>query len=161
MNHSLRKTLLAILPLLFVGAVGYVVAFWLIDHRLALPESGIIIAVLLGVFFVSYTWALFRILRWRDSKRRETTKTAQSEMSLEGTIFGLLPEQEYQVIKSFTDFRENAFERGEVLRFKERHFLPYDGGHAIIFAERSMYLQEDLNSEILENFIEYIAKIER
>jgi len=76
---------------------------------------------------------------------------------LKGTVYGLKPGHQYQVIKSFKDFYGNSFERGEILRFRERHFLPYDGGHTVVFEERSLYLQEEKNQEILENFSEYIV----
>jgi hypothetical protein len=76
---------------------------------------------------------------------------------VEGTVYGLLPGREYRVLKSFKDYYGNAFERGERLRFKERHFLPYHGGYTIVFEEKALYLQEDQNREILDHFSEYIA----
>jgi hypothetical protein len=76
-----------------------------------------------------------------------------------GTIYDLLPEIQYRVMKSFTDYYGNSFEAGEMLRFKERNFSPYHEGHTIVFYERSLYLQEDRNKEILQNFSEYIAQI--
>ncbi|MFL7869324.1 MAG: DUF3601 domain-containing protein [Anaerolineales bacterium] len=72
-------------------------------------------------------------------------------------MYGLIPGRQYQVIQPFTDFYGNAFEGGEILRFRERHFLPYDGGHTLVFDERSLYLQEEKNQDILENFSEYIV----
>ena len=80
---------------------------------------------------------------------------------LQGTVYGLVPGGEYRVIQSFTDYYANQFERGEVLRFKERHFLPYHGGHTIVFDEKSLYLQESDNEELLANFSDYIERIER
>jgi len=50
--------------------------------------------------------------------------------------------------------------RGEHLRFKERHFLPYHGGHTIVFDQRPLYLQEEANASILENFSDYIARVD-
>ena len=86
-----------------------------------------------------------------------TTSSNRSDSN--GTIYGLMPGREYLVLKSFTDHYGNAFERGERLHFKQRHFLPYHGGHTIIFEEKSLYLQEDLNQEILDHFSEYIVLI--
>jgi hypothetical protein len=77
------------------------------------------------------------------------------------TIYGLVRGGEYRVMQSFTDYYGNQFQRGELLRFKERHFLPYEGGHTILFEERPLYLQESENSAILANLSEYIAPIER
>jgi hypothetical protein len=78
----------------------------------------------------------------------------------EGTVYGLTPGRQYQVVKSFTDHYGNAFEAGERLRFKQRHFLPYHGGHTILFEERALYLQEDQNRDILDHFSEYILLID-
>jgi hypothetical protein len=85
----------------------------------------------------------------------------QPDPNLEGTVYGLTPGREYQVIQSFTDHYGNVFEAGERFRFKQRHFLPYHGGHTILFEERALYLQEDQNRDILDHFSEYIALIER
>jgi hypothetical protein len=60
-------------------------------------------------------------------------------------------------MQTFIDYYKNEFQQGEMLRFKERHFLPYHGGHTIIFEQRPLYLQEEENAAILENFFEYIA----
>ncbi len=83
-----------------------------------------------------------------------------SQADLTGTVYGLQPEHEYQVLRSFTDFYGNTFEQGQRLHFKQRHFLPYDGGHTIVFAERPLYLQEDRNREVLDHFAKYIAPVE-
>ena len=85
----------------------------------------------------------------------------QSDPGLTGTVYGLLPEREYQVMKSFTDHYGNAFEQGERLRFKQHQFLPYHGGHTVVFDGKTLYLQEDQNSEILDHFSEYIALIKQ
>lgn len=138
-------------------------AFWLINRPQGMQGSGIMIASFLGTFFVSYTWALFIYLRWRDRRRAAIVsnlpQTAPPRPNLEGTLYGLVPGSQYQVMNSFTDYYGNSFERGEILRFKERHFLPYDGGHTIVFDQRSLYLQEDKNREILDNFSKYIAQV--
>ena len=80
--------------------------------------------------------------------------------ALKGTVYGLVQGAEYKVIQTFTDYYQNQFQRGELLRFRERHFLPYHGGHTIIFDQRSLYLQEEANQAILANFSEYIAELD-
>jgi hypothetical protein len=151
----------SIFSLLLIGASASAIAFWLIDHRLAMPNSGIILAALVSIFFVSWTWGLFRFLRWRDKRRAivPVSGPVQPDPDLEGTVYGMIPDREYQVMKPFTDHYGNAFEKGERLCFKQRHFLPYHGGHTIVFDGRTLYLQEDQNREILDNFSEYIALI--
>jgi len=80
---------------------------------------------------------------------------------LAGTVYRLIPGAEYRVVQSFTDFYGGRFNQGELLRFKEQHFLPYHGGHTIVFEQKSLYLQENENAAILDNFSDYIERIER
>jgi hypothetical protein len=64
----------------------------------------------------------------------------------------------YVVNKMFTDFYGNIFSPGETLTYVERHFLPYEGGHTIVFAERSIYLQEEANRDIIDRFADYLSR---
>lgn len=155
------KTFVLITFLLLVGAVAVLRLFWLLDHQLALPGTWTTIVILLGVFFVTYAWALFQFLHWRDQRRARIVRAhtpLPRQPNSEGTVYGLIPGREYRVLRSFTDYYGNSFQRNEILHFKERHFLPYHGGHTIVFAERSLYLQEEQNSDILDHFAEYIAE---
>jgi hypothetical protein len=165
MDRSRQKASCALLLLfILVGTATLLLAFWLINRPQGMSGSGITIALSLGISFVSYTWALLLYLQGRDGIRaaivRKSPQTAHSRPDLEGTLYGLVPGYPYQVMKSFTDYYGNSFDQGEILRFKERHFLPYDGGHTIVFVERSLYLQEDKNREILDKFSEYIAQLQ-
>ena len=63
----------------------------------------------------------------------------------------------YLVIRGFTDFRGNVFSPGEALTYAGRHFLPYHGGHTIVFEERALYLQEEENREVIDSFAEYLS----
>lgn len=64
----------------------------------------------------------------------------------------------YVVNRMFTDFYGNVFSPGEMLTYAERHFLPYHGGHTIVFKERNIYLQEDVNQDIINCFAEYLSR---
>ena len=64
----------------------------------------------------------------------------------------------YVVNNMFTDFYGNVFLPGEMLTYVERHFLPYDGGHTIVFKERNIYLQEETNQEIIDRFADYLSQ---
>ena len=66
----------------------------------------------------------------------------------------------YVVGSTFTDFHGNVFSPGETLTYAERHFLPYHGGHTIVFKERSIYLQEAENKDIVDSFAEYLSSAE-
>ena len=85
--------------------------------------------------------------------------TERLAQDLEGTIYGMIPGSQYQVLPAFTDFYGNSFEQGAKLLFRQRYFLPYEGGHTIVFEERSLYLQEDRNQEIVDHFSEYVVQI--
>jgi hypothetical protein len=147
--------------LLIVGGFAALSAFSLLSHQGDLPNWGILIAILLGTYFVSWTWALMIYLRWRGRRTLATGVTAMDREELKGTVYGLIQGAEYQVMQNFTDHYNNQFQRGELLRFKERHFLPYHGGHTIVFEQRPLYLQEQENAAILENFSEYIARVDQ
>ncbi|MFN2514053.1 MAG: hypothetical protein ABR568_21895 [Pyrinomonadaceae bacterium] len=63
----------------------------------------------------------------------------------------------YVVSRTFNDFHGNVFSPGEILTYAERHFLPYHGGHTIVFRERNIYLQEKENRGLIDSFAEYLS----
>ena len=75
-------------------------------------------------------------------------------------IYTLKKGAAYVVIRGFTDYRGNVFSPGEVLTYVERHFLPYHGGHTIVFEERALYLQEVENRELIDSLAEYLSPAE-
>lgn len=74
-------------------------------------------------------------------------------------IYSLEQDAAYIVSKGFTDCHGNVFAPGEMLTYLERHFLPYHGGHTIVFRERNIYLQEEQNKDIIDSFAEYISPV--
>ncbi|HZS45290.1 MAG TPA: DUF3601 domain-containing protein [Blastocatellia bacterium] len=73
-------------------------------------------------------------------------------------IYSLESGATYVVNKAFTDYHGNVFAVGETLTYVENHFLPYHGGHTVVFRERKLYLQEELNSDIINAFAEYFSR---
>ena len=147
--------------LLSIGALAALSALSLLSHQADVSNWGIILAILLLTFFISWTWTLFIYLRWRDRRGLATPTNRTIDLdALKGTVYLLVPGAEYRVMQTFTDYYNNQFQSGELLHFKERHFLPYHGGHTIIFHERSLYLQEDTNAPTLSNFPSYIALVD-
>ena len=63
---------------------------------------------------------------------------------------------QYRVLQDFVDFYQNQFRQGELLTFVESHFLPYHGGYTVVFQERTLYLQEEVNSDILGSLGDYL-----
>ena len=66
----------------------------------------------------------------------------------------------YQVCRSFIDYYKNEFHEGEVLTYVEYHFLPYHGGYTVVFKEKSLYLHEEENVDVLNSFGAYLRWID-
>lgn len=147
--------LLAIAFLLLLGGGATVVV---IQTR----DAGVILGVALGVAFVCYVGAFVSFLRWRDLRRAEAYRPEPVRVQVReeevGTIYGLVAGRKYRVVRGFTDFYGTVFEENEVLVFRGRNFLPYHGGHTIIFDGKPLFLQEDQNRDILGNFSSYIVE---
>lgn len=143
--------------LLIIGGIGAAPAFWLITHPRTTPGSVLLLAISMGVLLLSLIGTLLIYLRWRGQRRSTTSLESSPPRGAAGTVYGLIAGHQYRVLQSFTDYYGNTFEQGQLLHFKQRHFLPYEGGHTIVFHERSLYLQEEANREILEKFSEYIS----
>ena len=62
----------------------------------------------------------------------------------------------YRVQRDFADYYQNQFTQGELLTFIESHFLPYHGGYTVVFKERTLYLQEEANSNILGSLGDFL-----
>ena len=153
-----RKARLGVIFLLIcIGALAIVLAFNV------LASSVTIALMFFGVFFMTYTAALMIYLQRRGARgARKTQGEPSNDMpadELKGTLYGLRPGRPYRVVRPFTDFHGNQFQENEILHFKERHFLPYHGGHTIIFNEKTLYLQEEENKEFIGNFSEYIVEV--
>jgi hypothetical protein len=76
-------------------------------------------------------------------------------------IYTLEKDAPYIVNRGFTDFYGNVFAPGEILTYVERNFVPYHGGHTIVFRERNLYLQDEANQDIIETFAEYLSRAEK
>jgi hypothetical protein len=159
-------TIIKIAVLALLGMCAAFGALWLESNRYAVPNWGYVTAALMCCFFVLMTWALFLLLALRD--RRNATLTppqfpqtaAPPFMSMEAqelTVYTLQPGVCYEVKQAFSDHYGNQFEVGERLTFQQRHFLPYHGGHTIVFTEKTMYLQEEVNRVILDDFSRYLG----
>ncbi|MEJ5225944.1 MAG: DUF3601 domain-containing protein [Anaerolineales bacterium] len=73
------------------------------------------------------------------------------------SVLDLQPGITYTVLREICDYYDNIFQVGEKLTFTERHYLPYDGGHTLVFGERRMYLQKDMHAEILDTLGDFLA----
>ena len=72
------------------------------------------------------------------------------------SLYTLEPGVVYIVARPFLDHWQQPFAVGEKLTFVQRHFLPYHGGHTLVFKEKSIYLQEDENADLINLFDQYL-----
>lgn len=87
------------------------------------------------------------------------------------TIYDLQPDTTYQLLRDIVDFHGQSFRAGQRLVYLQRHFLPYDDGHTVVFnqerefmpgsfRELSMYLQGTDHVDVLENTDDYFRVVE-
>jgi hypothetical protein len=74
------------------------------------------------------------------------------------TVYELVKGRTYEVVREIRDYYGGVFPAGQRLVFTERHFLPYHGGHTIVFGPVSLYLQEEENGDILDRLDEYLRE---
>lgn len=102
-------------------------------------------------------------LAMKDSgqhRAQRLTQVVRSEAELAACIETWRPKFQWWCERqTFTDYYGHVFEAGQELTFVKRNFLPYDGGHTLTFQPASVYLQEELQNEILENLDLYLAEI--
>ncbi len=71
------------------------------------------------------------------------------------TIYTLEEGTVYIVTQPFKDHYGTEFSAGDKLTFVGRNFLPYHGGHTITFKEKTLYLQEEENRDVVDSFGDY------
>src|SRR4029453_19427939 len=87
--------------LLVIGAAAASIAFWLVDHRTVVRNSEVVIAILVLTFFVCWTWALMRYLRWRDRRRGVLVGSTMYQEELAGTVYGFFSGAGIRVVSMF------------------------------------------------------------
>ncbi len=149
--------------LFVVGAMGLVAAFASLGHAARFGANGSSVIFILTLVSLSFWMAAFLLfLSWRDGSRKSSTvkRAAREEVLQEATgVYALRPGITYRVLRPFADCYGNRFMAGETLTFQGRNFIPYHGGHTLIFTPRTIYLQEELSAEILAEFEKYMAPV--
>ena len=74
------------------------------------------------------------------------------------TVNDLAKGRTYEVVREIRDYYGGVFPVGQRLVFTERHFLPYHGGHTLVFGPVRVYLQEEMNADILDRLEEYLRE---
>jgi hypothetical protein len=75
------------------------------------------------------------------------------------TAYDLVKGRAYEVVRELRDFYGGVFPVGQRLVFSELHFLPYHGGYTLDFGPVSMYLQEEVNADILNGMEVYLREV--
>ena len=115
----------------------------------------------LGFFFVAA--GLFQSWRggswWPAQNARRDPWLAQGpgRSAPESDNGGLIPGATYRVIRPVTDHYGTVFAVGEELTYVSRDFLPYHGGHTLVFQPRAMYLQDEDNADVLNDLDAYLS----
>ena len=87
------------------------------------------------------------------------------------TIYNLIPDAEYELLRDIVDFHGQSFLAGKRLVFRKRHYLPHDDGHTVVFhqerefmpgsfREMPMYLQGTDHRDIIENAATYFRAVD-
>ena len=67
-------------------------------------------------------------------------------------VRNLQPGSAVRIVKTFQDCCSTKFEKGRILHFIRREYLPYHNGHTVYFHEATMYLcDNDETSAIVRN----------
>jgi hypothetical protein len=89
-------------------------------------------------------------------RAREVLAAVAAEQTARLSVYRLAPGRRYVVRAPFVDHTGARFEAGVVLTFREKHFLPYEGGHTLVFAEATVWLHED--DPVLVGLDRYLAE---
>ncbi len=65
----------------------------------------------------------------------------------------------YVVTKSFIDASGAIIKKGQFLNYLKTEFLPYDEEYTLIFQEKELCLNENINSEVIKNINVYLTKV--
>jgi Domain of unknown function (DUF3601) len=138
-------------------------AFAHADRVAAAGGFGPIVAALVS-FLVFGIVGFFLLLRLRDARKPALASGVPREpylpeSGLAAGVYGLIPGAKYRVIRPITDCYGASFEAGEELTFVSRDYLPYHGGHTLVFRPRTMYLQDDENAGVLHALDTYLANV--
>lgn len=111
--------------------------------------------------------AFVALIAWRDIRRsalRTNLNPGMSEETLrlgvKAGVYGLEPGASYRVIREIKDYYGNIFPVGMELDFVERSFVPYHGGHTVVFQPHTMFLQEQDNADVLNGLDAYLEAAE-
>ena len=74
------------------------------------------------------------------------------------TVHDLEPGATYEVIAEIVDHTGQRIGPGRRLTFRSRAFLPYHGGHTIVFDEVTLYLHEEEHAALLGRLEDYLRR---
>lgn len=83
----------------------------------------------------------------------------RQHLGLKAGVHGLVAGASYRVLREIRDHYGNVFPVGMELLFVRRHFLPYHGGHTVVFQPQAMYLQEEEHADVLARLEAYLEAL--
>ena len=142
---------------------------WRYAHRVSdLGSHGEnIMSVMALTAIFGYAAAFILFASWRGSRASTTVghlnpgaNEETMRLGLKAGVYGLKPGVTYRVIREIKDHYGDIFLVGTELTFVQRHYLPYHGGHTVVFRPRPMYLQDETDADVLndlESYLEVVA----
>lgn len=146
---------------------------WLHADRVASlgPDGERTMSIMAVTAILGYAAALILFASWRGSRTavivEHLNPGANEEtmrLGLKAGVYGLHPGETYRVIREIRDYHGGIFPVGTELTFVQRNYLPYHGGHTVVFRPRPMYLQDETDADVLndlESYLEVAADAER
>jgi hypothetical protein len=158
------KKLLAAALCLLTGSASALFVFAHLDHAAHLgPKGPLILGAAMLAFLLLFTTGFVLSFSRRDGRRAASTMKGHAQASkltqrfgLKAGVYGLVPGTAYRVIRLIKDCHGSDFAVGEELTFAHRDYLPYHGGHTIVFRQRAMYLQDEVNADLLNALDAYL-----
>jgi hypothetical protein len=135
------------------------------DVRMKVDMFSVVMFCVVMAGFLGVIFAVSAFANWlHNTAGRTPPSRLLRELGLplsNGTVYALKKGRRYVVKRSFVDHHGQRFEVGDGLTFVKKDYLPYHGGHTIFFEERTIYLQDEEQAEILQGLWDYLEPARR
>jgi hypothetical protein len=145
--------------LALLGIAVAIAAIELVDHPALVPNGGPIAAVLIGIALVLLGVGFIDVMGHARQSAPPPGPVPTPPPAGPPTIYTLRIGRTYRVRRAFEDHYREPFAVDELLTYRDRSFIPYHGGHTLMFVERGMWLQEDDQRPIIDAFDDYLEPV--
>ena len=158
------KKLVAAALCLFVGGIAIVFLLRNVDRVADLGPHGRTLINVAILTFISAFGVAGALLWWwcgpaNPSPDDDINPGANAEtrrLGLKAGVYGLHPGVTYRVVREIKDHYGEVFPVGTELTFVRRNYLPYHGGHTVVFRPQPIYLQDETNADVLNALDAYL-----